>query len=250
MLVALSISEGIGQSSGDVLRALIDFQKSLGCLGLRLEKNLCLLDLNLETTLFQIALNCWRSLGSFETFAFLKRLFLLRISWMMSLVSHGRFFLLGKIDVGMHSSMMSRNTFFQFVQVDWMSFGSIIVSKSASIRRSLALLKSACLYLHILRCVVGVYWVVSDVCLMHTCRPKWSELANCGMMLQNSKRCMFDIKMRSMIEGSELGEVCVGEVTTWENTKLSISSSILLYKKSSGFTKFTLKSPNSTKLEK
>ena len=65
---------------------------------------------------------------------------------------------------------------------------------------------------------------------MHTCRPKWSELANCGMMLQNSKRCMFDIKTRSMIEGSELGEVCVGEVTTWENTKLSISSSILLYK--------------------
>ena len=61
---------------------------------------------------------------------------------------------------------------------------------------------------------------------------------------------MFDIKMRSMIEGSELGEVCVGELTTWENTKLSISSSILLYKKLSGFTKFTLKSPNSTKLEK
>ena len=30
-----------------------------------------------------------------------------------------------------------------------------------------------------------------------------------------------------MIEGSELGEVCVGEVTTWENTKLSI----MLYKK-------------------
>ena len=90
-----------------------------------LRKNLCLLDLNLGTTLFRIALNCWRSLGSFETFAFLKRLFLLRISWMMSLVSHGRFFLLGNIDVGMHSSMMSRNTFFQFVQVDWMSFGSI-----------------------------------------------------------------------------------------------------------------------------
>ena len=54
------------------------------------------------------------------------------------------------------------------------------------------------------------------------------------------------------MKGSELGEVCVGEVTTWENTKLSIrsSSSILLYKKSSGFTKFALKSPNSTKLEK
>ena len=43
--------------------------------------------------------------------------------------------------------------------------------------------------------------------------------------------------------------MCVGEVTTWENTKLSISSSILLYKKSSGFAKLTLKSPNSTKLE-
>ena len=120
-------------------------------------------DLTLETTLFRIALNCWRSLGSFETFAILKRLFLLRISWMMSLVSHGRFFLLGKIDVGMHSSMMSRNTFFQFFQVDWMSFGSIIVSKSASIRRSLALLKSACLYLHILRCVVGVYASASSM---------------------------------------------------------------------------------------
>ena len=65
---------------------------------------------------------------------------------MMSLVSHGRFFLLGKIDVGVHSSMMFRNTFFQFVQVNWMSFGSIILAKSASIRRSLALLKSACLY--------------------------------------------------------------------------------------------------------
>ena len=52
-----------------------------------------------------------------------------------------------------------------------------------------------------------------------------------------------------MIEGSELGEVCVGKVTTWENTKLSIISSIL-YKKSSGFATLTLKSPNSTKLEK
>ena len=88
------------------------------------------------------------------------------------------------------------------------------------------------------------------MCLMLTCRPKWSELANCGMMLQNSKRFMFDIKTRSMMEGSELGEVCVGEVTTWDYTKLSISSSILLYKKLSGFTKFTLKSPSSTKLEK
>ena len=33
--------------SDDVLRALIDFQMSLGHLGLRLEKNLCLLDLSL-----------------------------------------------------------------------------------------------------------------------------------------------------------------------------------------------------------
>ena len=186
LLVTLSNSEGIEQTSGDVLRTLIDFQKSLGRLGSRLEKNLCLLNLSLETTLFQVALNCWRSLGSFETFAFLKRLFLLRIGWIMSLLSHGRFFLMGKIDVGMHlinSSMMSRNIF-HFDQVNWISFGSIIVSRSASIRRLLALLKSACLYLHILRRVVGVYWVVSDVCLMLTCRPKWSEFANCGMMLQ------------------------------------------------------------------
>jgi len=33
-------SKGIEQSSDDVLRALIDFQKSLGCLGSRLEKHL------------------------------------------------------------------------------------------------------------------------------------------------------------------------------------------------------------------
>ena len=58
LLVALSISEGIEQSSGDVLRALIDFQKPLGCLGLRLEKNLCLLDLNLETTAFYHSFFC------------------------------------------------------------------------------------------------------------------------------------------------------------------------------------------------
>ena len=148
----------------------------------------------------------------------------------------------------MHSSMMSTNIFFQFDQVDWMSLGTIIVSKSTSIRRSLALLKSACLYLHILQRIVGVYWVVSDVYLMLTYRPKWSELANRGMMLQDSKRCVFDIKTRPMIVGSELGEACIGEVTTQENTKLSISSSILLYKRSSGFVK--LKSPNSTKLEK
>ena len=57
-------------------------------------------------------------------------------------------------------------------------------------------------------------WVVLDVCLMHTCRPKWSELANCVMMLQNFKKCMFDIKTRSIIEDSELGEVSFGEVTT------------------------------------
>ena len=122
LLVTLSNSEGIEQTSGDVLRTLIDFQKLLGCLGSRLEKNLCLLDLSLETTLFRVALNCWRSLGSFETFAFLKRLFRLRISWIMSLVSHGKFFLMGQIDVGMHSSMMSRNIFFQFDQVNWIAF--------------------------------------------------------------------------------------------------------------------------------
>ena len=39
LFVALSISEGIEQLSGEVLRALIDFQKSLGRLGSRLEKN-------------------------------------------------------------------------------------------------------------------------------------------------------------------------------------------------------------------
>ena len=75
----------------------------------------------------------------------------------MLFVSHGRSFLLGKIDIGMHSSMMSRNIFFQFDQVDWMSFESIIVSKSTSISRSLALLWSARLYLHILWRIVGVY---------------------------------------------------------------------------------------------
>ena len=34
------------------------------------EKSFCLLDLSLETTL--LALDCWKSLGSFETFAFFK----------------------------------------------------------------------------------------------------------------------------------------------------------------------------------
>ena len=95
VFVELSNSEEIVQTPEDGLIALIDFQKSLGHLGLRLEKKLCLFDLILDTTLFQIALNCWRSLGSFKSLAFLNRLFLFRISWIMSLVSHGWFFLLG-----------------------------------------------------------------------------------------------------------------------------------------------------------
>ena len=63
VFVELSNSEEIVQTPEDGLIALIDFQKSLGHLGLRLEKKLCLFDLILDTTLFQIALNCWRSLG-------------------------------------------------------------------------------------------------------------------------------------------------------------------------------------------
>jgi len=92
VFVELLNSEEIVQTPEDELIALIDVQKSLGHLGLRLGKKLHLLDLILDTTLFRIALNCWRSLGSFESFAFLNRLFLFRISWIMSLVSHGRFF--------------------------------------------------------------------------------------------------------------------------------------------------------------
>ena len=122
LIVAL-FSEEIEQSSEDVLWASINHWDTQGR---DYRKNLCLLDLSLETTL-----NFWRSLGSLESFAFLKRLFLLRISWIMSLVSHRRFFLLGK--KGMHSSMMSRNIFFQFDQIDWMSLGSITVSKFTSI---------------------------------------------------------------------------------------------------------------------
>ena len=172
VFVELSNSEEIVQTPEDGLIALIDFQKSLGHLGLRLEKKLCLLDLILDTTLFRIALNCWRSLGSFESFAYLNRLFLFCISWIMSLVSHGRFFLLGNVDVGIHSSMISKNTFLQLDQVKWMLQGSMMLSRSISISRSFALLKSACLYLHILRRVVADCGIVSDVCLIHTCRPK------------------------------------------------------------------------------
>ena len=78
------------------------FQKSLGCLGLRLEKNVCSLDLSLY--FYLEFLEIFRVI--YRVFCFLKRLFVLRISWIMSLVSQGRSFLLGKIDVGMHSSMM------------------------------------------------------------------------------------------------------------------------------------------------
>jgi len=58
VFVELSNSEEIVQTPEDGLIAFIDFQKFLGHLGLRLEKKLRLLDLILDTTLFQITLNC------------------------------------------------------------------------------------------------------------------------------------------------------------------------------------------------
>ena len=63
----------------------------------------------------------------------------------MSLVSHGRFFLFGRMELGIHSSMISRNDCFQFNQLDWMSEGSMTLSRSMLIRRSFAFSKSACL---------------------------------------------------------------------------------------------------------
>ena len=60
---------------------------------------------------------------------------------------------------------------------------------------------------------------------------------NVCLGLRVGKLGMFDIKQ--VIEGSELGQVFVEEVTTWENIKMSISSSILLCQKSSGFARFT-----------
>ena len=45
--------------------------------------------------------------------------------------------------------------------------------------------------------------MVSDVCLMHTYRQKLTELVNCEVMLHNSKRWMFDMKTRSIREGSD-----------------------------------------------
>jgi len=64
------------------------------------------------------------------------------MSWIISLVNHD------KVELGMHSSITLKNSCFQDSQLDSMSEGSIMLLRSRSISRSLALSKSACLYYH------------------------------------------------------------------------------------------------------
>ena len=103
---------------------------------------------------------------------FVRYMFLFLISCIICLDSHGRFFLLGKLDLGIHVCIISRNEFRQLIQVAFGSPSTTMESESSSQRRSLANEKLPWLYLQIFRGLLG-----SDLGpnkSIDTNRPKWS----------------------------------------------------------------------------
>ena len=87
---------------------------------------------------------------------FVKYMFLFLISCIICLDSHGRFFLLGKLDLGIHVRIISRNEFRQLIQVAFGSPSTTMESELSSQRRSLANEKLPWLYLQIFREMIGL----------------------------------------------------------------------------------------------
>ena len=71
--------------------------------------------------------------------------------------------------------------------------------RSISQSISLALWKSACLYLHTLRC--GKELAGRQSVFMDSDRPRWSELLSCGIVVQFKHECKLDTKTKSIREG-------------------------------------------------
>ena len=109
-----------------------------------------------------------------DDLAFVKYIFLFLIRCIICLDSHGRFFLLGKLDLGIHVCIISRNEFCQLIQVAFGSPSTMMESKSSSQRRSdsLANEKLPWLYLQIFRGLTGLGLGPNKS--RDANRPKWS----------------------------------------------------------------------------
>ena len=169
--------------------------------------------LRFATTLFRSFLNTTQSSLLPLWWAFLKYRFLFLISWMISLFSQGKFFLLGSTALWMHCSMMSRKVVLKHDQLIWMLEGSSISSSSTSHSRLSACSKSAWWYRQTQRRCGGTEDV--EWCFKLTKSPRWSELASWGMTEHVERQLRLDTKTRSIREGCPLGEKWVGESTTW-----------------------------------
>ena len=196
-----------------LLRDFTTFQNSFWLWGCKFQKKLRFACLRFATTLFRSFLNMRRSSLLPLRWAFLKYRFLFLTSWMISLFSQGKFFLLGSTALWMHCSMMSRKVVLKHDQLIWMLEGSSISSSSTSHSRLLARSKSAWRYRQTQRRCGGTEDV--EWCFRLTRSPRWSELASWGMTEHVERQLRLDTKTRSIREGCPLGEKWVGESTTW-----------------------------------
>ena len=122
---------------------------------------------------------------------------------MIGLDNHGRFLLLGSVLVGMHFSIVSRNSVSQFDQDAPTSPSTMTLDASACDRISLARSKSAKLYLQIFLGAWGAAgWVRIDIAAESN--PLWSELPIGGMVSQLLTSSGDEDSIRSIVVADEL----------------------------------------------
>ena len=126
-----------------------------------------LVEHNFEITMLRSSLYLLAYEG--DVLDFVKYMFLFLISCIICLDSHGRFFLLDKLDLGMHVCIISRNEFCQLIQVAFGFHLTMMESESSSQRRSLG---NAWLYLQIFHGMLGLG--LGPIKSMDANRPKWS----------------------------------------------------------------------------
>ena len=148
----------------------------------------------------------------------------------------------------MHSRITCMNLAFQLDQQVLTSPEENMESQSVASRLSHALSKFACAYLQILRWLLFGH-ALEQPAVIETQRPRWSELANAGMVAQLTKLLGADRKTKS-IRVLEVDDKRVGSETIWVRHKLETKNWSLEYEGQREFKKLTLKSPNNTKSDK
>ena len=115
-------------------------------------------------------------------FCFLNRQLCFLIAWTMLLLSQGRFRLSSKVPLGMQCSMTSINLFCQISQ-DRFMFIVNTWSQLTELSREHALVKSACLYLQTVLCLL-VRDLHESLHLNDSVIPWWSEFPSGGITEQ------------------------------------------------------------------